>query len=66
MVDFAWLMHPLEKKCNDLSKIRKAMGNVFASRKFMQKFKGDSMLSNNTIQPASDDDEEDDGLNEST
>lgn len=37
--DYAWFSHPLEKRSNDLSKIRKAMGNVFATRKFSRKLK---------------------------
>jgi hypothetical protein len=39
-------MHPLEKRSNDMSKIRKAMGNVFATRKFSQKVKGNSTPAN--------------------
>ena len=30
-------MHPSEKKANDLSKLRKSMGNVFATRTFSRK-----------------------------
>lgn len=60
-------MHPLEKKTNDMPKIRKAMGNVFATRKFSQKFRSDSTLSNNATKANTDDvDDDDDDLNEST
>ena len=38
-LEFAWHMHPLEKKSNDAAKLRHAMGNVFASRKFLRKLK---------------------------
>ncbi|UJR34562.1 hypothetical protein I4U23_027338 [Adineta vaga] len=39
VADYACLMHPLEKKANDMPKIKKAMGNVFATRKHFQKMK---------------------------
>ncbi len=32
-------MHPLEKKSNNAAKLRHAMGNVFASRTYLQKLK---------------------------
>ncbi|CAF0809163.1 unnamed protein product [Adineta steineri] len=37
ITEYCWLMHPLEKKANDASKIRRAMGNVFATRTFSRK-----------------------------
>lgn len=37
-------MHPVDKKTNDLSKLRKAMGNVFATRKFSRKFNNSGVL----------------------
>ncbi|CAF1527532.1 unnamed protein product [Adineta ricciae] len=39
VADYACLMHPLEKKANDMPKIKKGMGNVFATRKHSQKMK---------------------------
>ena len=66
-------MDPLKKKSNDLSQIRKAMGNVFASRKFSQKLKSGIVSSNKTTATAAnddedegDDDDDDDDFNEST
>jgi hypothetical protein len=38
-LEYAWLMHPLERKSNNEGKIRHAMGNVFATRKFLRKLK---------------------------
>ncbi|CAF1341581.1 unnamed protein product [Rotaria sp. Silwood1] len=49
VADYAWLMHPAEKKFNNLSKIRKAMGNVFATRRFSRKLKsGGAMVKDPT------------------
>ena len=48
IAEFAWLNHPLEKRSNDMAKIRKAMGNVFATRKFVLKLKHGSATSDRT------------------
>ena len=46
--DYVWLMHPSERKLNDLSKIRKALGNVFVCRRFSRKFKSGRIPVQNT------------------
>ena len=38
-LEFAWLMHSLEKKSNNAAKLLHAMGNMFASRIFLRKLK---------------------------
>lgn len=38
-LDYAWLLHPAEKRQNDFAKISKAMGNVFATRSYLNKQK---------------------------
>ncbi|CAF0995444.1 unnamed protein product [Adineta steineri] len=47
ITEYCWLMHPLEKKANDASKIRRAMGNVFATRTFSRKIQlGGQLIQN--------------------
>ncbi len=41
ILEYAWFMHPLEKKSNHAAKLRHAMGNVFASRTYLRKLKLD-------------------------
>jgi hypothetical protein len=38
-LEYAWLLHPSEKRPNDFAKISKAMGNVFATRSYLNKQK---------------------------